>query len=109
MKTSDIEASVAPLLEEALKLEKEAKELRSLAKEVESRLIKIAAPPVAIQAPDTTKEITQDLLIAAIRRKGGRVKHYAVRLGTTEKKIIQLIENSNGMITIGKKGWIVLS
>jgi len=109
MKIGDIEATVAPLLEEALRLEKEAKELRALAKDVEARLTKIAAPAPAILTPDSAREVTQETLIAAIRRKGGRVKHYAERLETTEAKIRQIIEDSNGTIKIGGKGWIVLT
>lgn len=107
MKAIDIENTVAPLLQEALKLEKEAKELRALAKEVETRLNKFAIPSQPVLSNDPPAEITRDALLAAIRRKGGRVNHYAERLGTTEEKIREIIESSTD-ITIGDKGWVKL-
>jgi hypothetical protein len=45
-------------------------------------------------------------LIAAIRRKGGRAKHYALRLGTTEARIIELIQESQGQVKRFSKGWL---
>jgi hypothetical protein len=110
MNTLAIEAAVKPLLEEALRLEKEAKECRALAREYEEKLAKISGSTNGNgHIPVANSHVTLDQLISAIRRKGGRVTHYAQRLQTTPLVIQKLIDQPNSGIKIGQKGWIELA
>ncbi len=106
MKPADIESSTRPLLDQAVKLEKEARELRALAKEVEERLRKISG---SFPAWNDGTDVTLDHLKSAIKKKGGRVSHYAERLHTTELRIRELINHPDSGIRIGQKGWIELT
>jgi hypothetical protein len=106
MNPVEIEASVAPLLKEADRLEKEAKSLRALANEVEQKLASITGNGRKVSA--VTNHLTLQDFLNAVGEKSGRVKDFAVRLGTTENQIRKFIEQADGRVTHDWRGWLKL-